>query len=299
MLEGKALTKYFGPICAIDHVDVQIREGSTFGLLGTNGAGKSTLLRIMAGILQPNSGTALVDGQAVYNNAEIKRKIFYIADEQYFFANTTPKEQGAFFAAHYPAFDQTVFRRLLHTFELAEDSRVATFSKGMKKQLSLFCALAANTPYLFCDETFDGLDPVIRQAIKSLLADAMISRGLTPIIASHNLRELEDICDHIGLLHKGGMLLAKDLEEMRLGLHKLQAVFSHHLGSEDFPDLDIISNKSRGKLQTLVIRGDEKKICARIAAAEPLFFELLPLSLEEIFITETEVAGYEFPNFGL
>ncbi len=299
MIESRGLTKYFGEICAVDHVDTLIRPGNAFGLLGTNGAGKSTFLRLLAGILQPDQGEICVDGQAVFEQPQIKRRIFYIADEQYFFANATPHELGAFYAAYYPDFDRAGYDKLLHTFELDSERKVMTFSKGMKKQLSLFAALAANTDFLLCDETFDGLDPVVRQAVKSLLADAMASRGMTPVIASHNLRELEDICDHIGLLHRGGMLLSRDLEEMKLGLHKLQAVFDQPLGEADFPALNILSIKSRGRLQTMIIRGEEEQILRQVEAKQPLFVEMLPLSLEELFITETEVVGYEFPPLEL
>lgn len=299
MIESRGLTKYFGEICAVDHVDTLIRPGNAFGLLGTNGAGKSTFLRLLAGILQPDQGEICVDGQAVFEQPQIKRRIFYIADEQYFFANATPRELGAFYAAYYPDFDRAGYDKLLHTFELDPERKVMTFSKGMKKQLSLFAALAANTDFLLCDETFDGLDPVVRQAVKSLLADAMASRGMTPVIASHNLRELEDICDHIGLLHRGGMLLSRDLEEMKLGLHKLQAVFDQPLGEADFPALNILSIKSRGRLQTMIIRGEEEQILRQVEAKQPLFVEMLPLSLEELFITETEVVGYEFPPLEL
>lgn len=299
MIESRGLTKYFGEICAVDHVDTLIRPGNAFGLLGTNGAGKSTFLRLLAGILQPDQGEICVDGQAVFEQPQIKRRIFYIADEQYFFANATPRELGAFYAAYYPDFDRAGYDKLLHTFELDSERKVMTFSKGMKKQLSLFAALAANTDFLLCDETFDGLDPVVRQAVKSLLADAMASRGMTPVIASHNLRELEDICDHIGLLHRGGMLLSRDLEEMKLGLHKLQAVFDQPLGEADFPALNILSIKSRGRLQTMIIRGEEEQILRQVEAKQPLFVEMLPLSLEELFITETEVVGYEFPPLEL
>ena len=299
MIKAENLTKRFYDTVAVDHIHAEIHNGSVFGLIGTNGAGKSTFLRMAAGILKPDEGSVTVDDETVFENTKVKARCFYIPDEPYFLSNGTAEDMKVFYQGIYPKFDAARFDKLLKNFELESRRKVQTFSKGMKKQLAVLLGICAGTDYLFCDETFDGLDPVMRQTVKSLFANDIEERNLTPVIASHNLRELEDICDHIGLLHKGGMLLAKDLEEMRLGLHKLQAVFSHHLGSEDFPDLDIISNKSRGKLQTLVIRGDEKKICARIAAAEPLFFELLPLSLEEIFITETEVAGYEFPNFGL
>ena len=207
MIESTGLTKSFGDIMAVNNVDMTIHEGTAFGLLGTNGAGKSTLLRMIAGILRQNSGSLTLDGSNIYENPAAKQQLFYIADNQYFFANTTPAEQGVFYSTHYPAFDKEGFSKLLKAFDLPAQRKVNTFSKGMKKQLSLLAGICANTTYLLCDETFDGLDPVMRQAVKSLMADAMAGRGLTPVIASHNLRELEDICDHVGLLHKGGLLL--------------------------------------------------------------------------------------------
>ena len=297
MIESKGLTKYFGDICAVDHVDATIKQGSAFGLLGTNGAGKSTFLRMMCGILRPNEGTILVDGAEVYENPPIKQEIFYIADEQYFFPNTTPREQGSFYAAYYPRFDKKIFNQLLHTFELGCERKVNTFSKGMKKQLSVFLALAANTTYIICDETFDGLDPVIRQAVKSLMADAMASRGMTPIIASHNLRELEDICDHVGLLHKGGILLSKDLEDMKFHIHKIQCVLSGKQQEKELEkELQVLKVQHQGSLLMITARGTRSEIIEKIQAKNPLFMEVLPLTLEEIFISETEVAGYEIKN---
>ena len=299
MIESTGLTKSFGDIMAVNNVDMTIHEGTAFGLLGTNGAGKSTLLRMIAGILRQNSGSLTLDGSNIYENPAAKQQLFYIADNQYFFANTTPAEQGVFYSTHYPAFDKEGFSKLLKAFDLPAQRKVNTFSKGMKKQLSLLAGICANTTYLLCDETFDGLDPVMRQAVKSLMADAMAVRGLTPVIASHNLRELEDICDHVGLLHKGGLLLSKDLEEMRLTVHKLQVVFDKPLHQKNFPGMDIISEKERGRLQTMIIRGDREEIARRINSANPVFMELLPLTLEEVFITETEVVGYDLPDLGL
>ena len=299
MIETRALTKNFNNICAVNKVDLSIKEGTSFGLLGTNGAGKSTLMRMIAGVLKQDSGTLTLDGREIYENPEVKQECFYISDDQYFFPNTTPREQGNYYAAHYPRFDKQTFIKLLNTFDLPADRKVATFSKGMKKQLSIFAGISANTSYLICDETFDGLDPVIRQAVKSLLADAMAGRALTPVISSHNLRELEDICDHVGLLHKGGLLLSRDLEEMRTCVHKVQAVFEQPLTQGNFPGLDIISQKDRGRVQIMVIKGDSEEIERRIQAAHPVFYELLPLSLEELFITETEVVGYDFPDLGI
>ncbi len=181
----------------------------------------------------------------------------------------------------------------MKNFELDCNRKVGTFSKGMKKQLSIICAIAAQTDYIFCDETFDGLDPVMRQGVKSLFAADIAQRELTPIIASHNLRELEDICDHVGLLHRGGILLSRDIDDMKLNIHKIQCIFTDEKKREDFPTLDIISLERRGSLYTIIARGEREGIMAELNANNPVFSEVLPLTLEEIFISETEVCGYD------
>ena len=183
MIQATDVTKCFGAIHAIDRVSAQIRDGSVFGLIGSNGAGKSTFLRLAAGVLKPDSGSLEVDGETVYENPAVKRKIFYISDDQYFYANTTPEEMRDFYARVYPQFDKGRFQQLMQSFELDMGRKVNTFSKGMKKQLSVICGVCAGTDYLFCDETFDGLDPVARQAVKSLFADGIAQRGLTPVVA--------------------------------------------------------------------------------------------------------------------
>ena len=199
----------------------------------------------------------------------------------------------AYYSCVYERFDKERFRRLLKSFGLDEKRRIHTFSKGMKKQVSVICGICANTKYLFCDETFDGLDPVMRQAVKSLFAADMEDRNLTPIIASHNLRELEDICDHVGLLHKGGILLSKDLDDMKLNIHKIQCVLQPGMEPEDLVSLEVLSTERRGRLLTLTVRGTREEIEAKLGACDPVFFECIPLTLEEIFISETEVAGYD------
>ena len=278
---------------AVDHINAEIKDASVFGLIGTNGAGKSTFLRMMSGVLKPDEGSVTIDGENVFEREEVKQRFFYISDEQYFFSNATPLEMMEFYSRVYPKFDKTRFHKLLAGFELNGRRKINTFSKGMKKQLSVICGICTNTDYLFCDETFDGLDPVMRQAVKSLFAGDMAERNLTPIIASHNLRELEDICDHVGLLHKGGILLSKDLDDMKLNIHKVQCVLLPGTEPENLHGIDIIRTERRGSLLTLTIRGKKEEIEAVMQTFHPVFFELIPLSLEEIFISETEVAGYD------
>lgn len=293
MIEAKGLTKKFDEIVAVDHIDAKIREGSVFGLIGTNGAGKSTFLRMASGILKPDEGTVEIDGESVYENRKVKTKFFYISDDPYFFTNGTPTDMADFYKSVYTRFDTGRFNHLLETFGLNKKRKISTFSKGMKKQLSVLLAICANTEYIFCDETFDGLDPVMRQAVKSLFANDMEERNLTPIIASHNLRELEDICDHVGLLHKGGILLSKDLDDMKLNIHKIQCVLKPGMKAEDIEGLTILKTEYRGSLATITVRGTRETIMEVMRSLEPVFFELIPLSLEEIFISETEVAGYD------
>ncbi len=292
MIEAVNLTKRFDDIVAVDHIHATIREGSVFGLIGTNGAGKSTFLRMAAGVLRPDEGTVTIDGMQVFENEEAKRRFFYISDDQYFFANATPLDMMQYYRIVYPGFDEERFHKLLANFGLDEKRRINTFSKGMKKQVSVVCGVCAMTEYLFCDETFDGLDPVMRQAVKSIFANDMEERNLTPIIASHNLRELEDICDHVGLLHRGGILLSRELDEMKMNIHKVQCVLREGCAPESL-GLDIMKTERRGKLVTLTVRGSLNEVELRMQSADPVFYETIPLSLEEIFISETEVVGYD------
>ncbi|MCI8606341.1 MAG: ABC transporter ATP-binding protein [Hungatella sp.] len=299
MIETKNLTKRFGDIVAVDHIDAVIKDGSVFGLIGTNGAGKSTFLRMLSGILRPDEGTVSIDGKEVYEDVQVKARFFYISDDQYFFNNATPKEMMGFYSAVYQGFDKSRFHHLMSSFDLDENRKINTFSKGMKKQVSVICGVCAGTDYLFCDETFDGLDPVMRQTVKSIFVGDMEERNLTPIIASHNLRELEDICDHVGLLHKGGILLSRDLEDMKLNIHKIQCVLLPGTEPEDLKGLDIMKIERRGSLCTLTVRGSREEIETGIGAYQPVFAEIIPLTLEEIFISETEVAGYDIKKLVL
>ena len=300
MIEIQNLTKKFHQYIALDQVNATIEEGHVFGLIGTNGAGKSTLLRILSGIYKGDEGIVLVDGEPIFENAAMKANIFYISDDQYFFTNGTAYDMMKYYKNFYPKFETSRFLELLSLLHLDKDRKINTYSKGMKKQLSVLLGICAHTKYLLCDETFDGLDPVIRQAVKRLFLQEMETRKMTPIIASHNLRELEDICEHIGLLHKGGILFSKDLETMKLGIYKVQCVFKNF---DDILEIErrftILNIERRGSLITCTLRGNKNEIEACFTSLHPAFFELLPLSLEEIFISETEVLVYEFKNLFL
>lgn len=297
MISIQNVTKYFDRIKALDQITATIGEGQVFGLIGTNGAGKSTLMRAMCGVLKPDEGSVLIDGESIYENPAKKQQLFYISDDQYFFANGTPWDMVKFYSTWYPDFNKERFLHLMQILDLDPSRKINTFSKGMKKQVSVMLGVCSGVKYLLCDETFDGLDPVMRQTIKSLFVQEIETRGLTPIIASHNLRELEDICDHVGLLHKGGILFSRDLDEMKLGIHKLQCVFQPDTDwKSSLSGFELLGRETRGSLITLTLRGNRDEIESAIRNLQPIFYEILPLSLEEIFISETEVHGYDFKN---
>ena len=293
MITVSDLALQFGGTYLFQHVDLQFTPGNCYGVIGANGAGKSTFLRILAGILRPDSGSVTIDDQPVFENPEIKSRCFMISDEPYFFSGCTPRDLKEYYKTIYPHFDEARFRSLMNNFGLDERRKIRTFSKGMKKQVSVICAASSGADYLFCDETFDGLDPVARQAVKSLFAGDVAEFCATPVIASHNLRELEDFCDCIGLLHRGGILFSRDLDDMKLNIQKIQLIPGDIPASEILRDLDVMDTQRSGRMLTVTVRGSRTETEARLRAANPLYFELLPLSLEEIFIAETEVNGYD------
>ncbi len=297
MIVVKELCKSFDDIQAVQKVSLEIADGCIFGLVGTNGSGKSTFLRMAAGVLKADAGSIDVDGQPVYENEEIKEQVFYIPEDAYFFPNSTPMQMMEYYSSIYPRFDNVMFQDLLGKFHLDGKRRIQTFSKGMKKQVSILLGLSSQAKYLLCDETFDGLDPVMRQAVKSLFADGVMNRGLTPIIASHNLRELEDICDHIGVLHEGGILLSEQLEDLKFHIHKLQCVLSDKsMEQKLLHDLEVLHSEKSGSLLFATVRGTKMEILHTVDRFDPVFSEVIPLSLEEIFICEMEAVGYEIKN---
>lgn len=300
MIELNDLDKTFHNIHAVDHVTGTIREGMVFGLIGSNGAGKSTLLRMISGIIRPDAGEILVDGESVFENPEIKSQICFLSDSPYYFQNACLKEMRDYYMTVYPTFNRKQFDSLTKIFNLDMNRRINSFSKGMKKQVSILLGLCAGTKYLLCDETFDGLDPVVRQAVKSLFAAEIMNRDFTPVISSHNLRELEDICDSVGLLHQGKLLLTQDLDQIKCNICKLQCVIQDaHLEQELLRNLRVVKMERTGSLLTLTVRGERSEVLRIAEAQNPLFIEVLPLTLEEIFISETEVAGYDIKDYFL
>lgn len=298
MIQLNNLDKTFDNIHATDHITASIQEGMVFGLIGSNGAGKSTLLRMIAGIIKPDSGDIVVDGESVFENPAVKSQICFLSDSPFFFQTANIEQMRNYYMLSYPTFDQKLFDSLIEKFRLDPKRKINTFSKGMKKQVSILLGICSGTKYLLCDETFDGLDPVVRQAVKSIFASEMLNRDFTPIISSHNLRELEDFCDGIGLLHEGKLLLRRELDDIKCSTCKLQCVIPDSHNEQDFlSSIKILKMERSGSLLTLTVRANHSELLASIQKYQPVFAEVLPLTLEEIFISETEVAGYDIKDF--
>lgn len=295
MIYINGVRKNFGGVDALRGVSATVSDGSIFGLIGSNGSGKSTLMRIMSGIFRADSGDVKYDGQSVYENYILKQRVVYLSDEQYFLPHATLADMRAFYRSVYDTFDDEMYMKMTEMFGLDRDRKINTFSKGMQKQSSLLLGLSVRPKYLLCDETFDGIDPVMRQLVRRIIADDVAENGLTAIISTHNLRELEDLTDHVCLLHRGEILIDRELDDMKLSIHKIQAVFEND-PAEAFGALDMISHETHGRLHTAVCRGSDEDINRTLAAASPIYSEIIPLTLEEIFISEMEVIGYDAKN---
>lgn len=294
MMKMESVVKQYGSVRSLDSVTTAIDDGSILGLIGSNGSGKSTLLRILSGILAPDSGCVLADGSNIWENTEAKAKLLYVSDEPFFLPHTTLTEMGALYASLYPTYSAARFRELTGIFALDTRRRIDTFSRGMQKQAAVLLALSVRPKCLLLDETFDGLDPVMRQLVKRILAEEVAERGMTAVLASHNLRELEDICDHVAFLHRGKLLFQRELDDMKLSIQKIQAVFTDAGAEKRLADLPLLNLEKRGSMYTIVARGGREELDARMREMEPQFYEFIPLTLEEIFISEMGDRGYDF-----
>ena len=293
MLEIKNVTKKFGENTALKNLSFTIPEGSVFGLIGSNGSGKSTLLRIISGVYKPDGGSAEIDGESTFENPSVKEKCFFISDYPYFYNNSTVESLVKFYRDLYPTWNEGKYKKLCGMFPLNTKSRIVNMSKGMQRQAALMIALSVCPKYIVLDEIFDGLDPVVRLLIKKLLMELVAENSTTVIIASHNLRELEDVCDHIGLIHNGGVVMEKELDDAKLGIHRVQAVFENE---PEFSDLDIVNIRRQGRMMIFTIRGDAQIIEETLREQKPVYIEMLPLTLEEVFISEMEAVGYDINN---
>lgn len=299
MIELKQITKTFDNLCAVDHISATISDGMIFGLVGSNGAGKSTLLRMISGIYKPDEGEITLDGAPIFENPECKKQICFLSDSVNFFPNATPEIMCRYYQLNYPNFDETYFYKLIEKFLIPKDRKLQKFSKGQKKQVSLLLGLCTGTRYLLCDETFDGLDPVMRQTVKSLFASELLKREFTPIISSHNLRELEDICDTVGLIHNGKLLFTRDLDSMKCNINKIQCVLpSHILEEELLSQLSILQYEKSGSLLTITARGSRDEILNITMAKDPIFAEIFlypwrkSLSVKRRWLVMTSKTSY-------
>ena len=286
MLQLQNVTKTFGTFKALDNLSMDVPRGAVYGLVGPNGAGKSTAIRHMTGIYRQDSGAVTLAGKPVYENPDVKKIIGYIPDDVFYFPSATMEDMKQFYKGMYEQFDDALFERLFEAFELPRKTPIRRYSKGMQKQAAFHLTLCTHPEMLILDEPVDGLDPVMRRQVMSLILSDVAEHGTTVLISSHNLRELEDVCDHVGIMDHGKMLLQKSLADMQGMTHKLQIV-------GDIPEkLDILHQSSSGRLQTLIVRGKLQEIQAKAAAVRPAYFDVLPLSLEEIFIYELGGVNY-------
>lgn len=294
MIEITNLTKHFGSICAVNDVSLDIPDGIMFGILGTNGAGKTTLLRILAGILDADSGSICIDGEQAVQQRACRENIFFLPDSPYYFPNATLEVMSAFYARQYPRMDREGVSDMAESLELDMHRPLRTFSKGMKRQAFLILALCAGTKYLLCDEVFDGLDPIVTEVMKNLFRREMQERSFTVAVASHKLNDLEDICSSIGILHKGGLVTAKDMKDNAGEVHKYQCIFPEEtdIGPLSAREETVKCIKD-GHFVTLVIRGDGQITESMIRTWNPIFLKEVPMTLEETFITEMEGKGYD------
>ena len=296
MIKANNVTMKFDDFTALDNLSCTISKGSIYGLVGSNGAGKSTFLRLISGIYRPMSGEITIEGEKVYENPKIKSKIAFVPDDLYFLSGSKMSDMASLYAAAYSSFNSERFYNLMKTFSLPESKAISTFSKGMKRQAATILALSTMPDYLFFDETFDGLDPVMRNLVKQVIYSDVAERNTTVIITSHSLRELEDTCDQLSLLHKGGIVFESDIQNLKTSLFKIQVAFSEEFTKEKFDGIEILEYNQKSSVASFIVRGDREKVREQLSGMSPLLLDILPLSLEEVFIYEMEALGYAFKD---
>ena len=294
MIEVRELCKSFEGFKALDGLDLSVPRGAVYGLVGPNGAGKSTLIRHLTGIYRQDSGSVLVDGEPVYENVAVKSRMAYIPDDIFYYTQASINDMKNFYRSIYPRFSCERFEQLGEVFKLDRKQLMRRLSKGMQKQAAFWLTMSMQPEIIVLDEPVDGLDPVMRRQVWSILLSDVAENGTTVLVSSHNLRELEDVCDHVGIMNKGKMLVERSLDQLQENIVKLQLAFAD--GGKLPEGLEILHQSSTGRLQQLILRGTAEEISARIMAAEPLFLDVVPLSLEEIFIYELGGADNEVKN---
>lgn len=296
MIEIKKLTKNFDDFTALKEADLFIEKGTVYGLVGPNGSGKTTLIKCLCGVYRTDSGTIMVDGEPVYDNPLLKERIAYIPDDLYFPATYTPRDMANFYSTMYPTFSWEKYEALGRLFQLDEKKRIAHFSKGMQKQVAFWVCMSCCPEVIILDEPVDGLDPVMRKKVWGIILQEVEERGVTVLISSHNLRELEDVCDHVGILHQGEVLLQKALSDMKSDTFKLQLAFDGEFPQALSEKLSVLNHTQTGRVHLLIIRGRREEILQQVEEFSPILADLIPLTLEEVFIYELGGKGYDFKN---
>lgn len=294
MIEIKNLTKKFDKVVAVNNMCLDIKDGTVLGLVGSNGSGKSTLLRLLSGVYQPDSGSILVNEKSLFDNPAAKGECYFIPDFPFFYNNSTIDSTAFLYRDLYPNWSEEQFNHYCSVFPIKRDQRIINMSKGMQRQAALILALSTRPKYLFLDEIFDGLDPVVRHLLKKILINHVSENNMTVVIASHNLRELEDLCDRVCLMHKGTMLMEREIDSLRLGLRKVQIAFSVVPELQNlFEGINVINVWRNGNIFNVTIRGTEEDFMPKLNALNPVYVSAMPLTLEEIFISEMGAAGYD------
>ena len=296
MISAQNITMKFDNFTALNDLCCEIPNSCIYGLVGSNGAGKSTFLRLISGVYRPQTGVITIDGKPVYENPEVKDKIVYVPDELYFLPQSNMREMAKLYSAVYSRFSFERFENLTKTFGLDKNANINTFSKGMKRQAATILALSTMPEFLFFDETFDGLDPVMRNLVKQVIYNDVLERKTTTIITSHSLRELEDTCDQLALLHKGGIVFESDIQNLKTSLFKVQIAFGDEFSKVRFSGIDMLSYSQVGSVANFIVRGNKEEVVAKLKEMSPLIIDVLPLNLEEVFIYEMEALGYAFKD---
>ncbi len=298
MIEIQNAALKFDAFSALDGVTLTVPEGSAYGLIGSNGAGKSTLLRLLSGVYKPSAGSVKIDGEEAYCTSSAKSKLFFVSDETAQFNSMTLKGMRDYYKRFYDNFSVELFDKLTGSVKLPHDKRLSGFSKGMKRQAAVICGVSCRTKYLFLDEVFDGLDPMMRKMIKGMIIDAMLDNKLTVVFSSHNLSEMDEFCDRAGLLHGGKMVFDKDIDSVKGEMTKISFATDVPVTMDAFKNIEVINLETEGSVTQLTAKGDKNRIIAAAKALSPKFLDEIPLSLEEIFIYEMEVLGYDYSNLG-
>lgn len=296
MIKVRHVRKEFDDVEAVKDVSLHIEKGSIYGLLGSNGAGKTTLLKMLAGIYKQDDGEIFIGGQSVFENVNIKQTLLFLPDALYFFPQTTIQQMAQFYKSMYPSWNEERFERLQEIFPLDVHKKIHRMSKGMQRQAAFWLAFSAMPDVLILDEPLDGLDAVMRQKVKNLLVQDVAEREMTVVISSHNLREVEDLCDHIGILHQGELLIEKDLDDLKADVHKIQVAFHGGIPARFLNGLNVVYQEQRGSVLLCIVRGNKEQVISYIQKFEPVIFDVLPLTLEEIFIYEMGDVGYAIEN---